>query len=244
MTGLAMSEGGPKFSDEESALILQRAAELQAKEGRSLSLHELEAAAAEAGIDVALVRRAAHEVAMGGPPPPPPTPVAGGMLGSPLHLVYERVVPGEGDGRWDDELAEIRRQLGLEGRVETAARQLVWAAKGGRELRVTIVARGGRRIVRVEERLAGLGGGLFLGMGLPLTFGGLGFIIPICIVVLHAPVLIPLAFVAWGALAFLLARTIFTSVARQRDVELRTLADGLTDVSHQSPLGLPATDER
>jgi hypothetical protein len=238
-----MSEGGPKFSDEESALILQRAAELQAKEGRSLSLRELEVAAAEAGIDVALVRRAAHEVAVAGPPPPPPPPATGGALGSPLHVVHERTVPGEGSGRWDDELAEIRRQLGIEGRIEATARQLVWTAKGSRDVRVTVVARGGRRIVRVEERLGGLGGGLFLGMGVPVTFAGLGFILPICIAVLHAPVLIPVAFLAWGALTFLLARTLFAAVARPRNAELRALADGLADVSHQAPLELRAGDD-
>ncbi len=168
-----MSEGGPKFSDEETALILRRAAELQAKEGRGLSLRELEAAAAEAGIDVALVRRAAEEVAVAGPPAP--APASGGVLGSPLHLVHEHVVPGADGGTWEDELTEIRRRLGLEGRVEASGRQLAWAtnAARGRDVRVSIVVRGGRRIVRVEERLGGLGGGLYLGMGLPITFGGL-----------------------------------------------------------------------
>jgi hypothetical protein len=244
MTHRVMSEAGPKFSDEESALILQRAAELQAREGRSLSLRELEVAAAEAGIDVALVRRAAEEVAVAGPPAPAPAPVSGGVLGSPLHLVHERGVPDDGRGSWDDELTAIRHRLGLEGRVEASARQLAWVAEGGRDVRVSIVVRGGRRIVRVEERLGGLGGGLFLGMGLPVTFGGLGFILPICIAVLRVPVLIPFAFLAWAGLAFMLARTIFTSIARQRDAELRALADGLVDVSHQSPLGLPPADGR
>src|SRR5690606_10394130 len=90
-----MALGSPSFSDEESALILQRAAELQE---RRLSLTELEAAAAEAGIDAALVRRAAHEVSTLGPPPTPPAPARAGALGAPLQLVHERVVPGEGDG--------------------------------------------------------------------------------------------------------------------------------------------------
>ncbi len=59
---------------------------------------------------------------------------------------------------------------------------------------------------------------------------------------LHAPVLIPFVFIAWAGMAFLLARAIFTAVARQRDAELRALADGLADVSRQSLLGLPSGD--
>lgn len=234
-----MSEGGPTYSDEESALILHRAAELQAKEGRGLSLRELEVAAAEAGIDVALVRRAAQEVAIAGPPPPPPVPVAGGALGAPLLLLHERVVPGTpGRGAWDDAAAEIRRQLGLVGRVEVGERQFTWTDPHGRAVRVSIVVRGDRSVVRVEERMSGAAGGLFLGMALPMALGGLGFILPICIAVLDAPVLIPVALVVWAGLAFMLARTIFGTVARQRDAQLRALAEGLVEVCRDAPRSL------
>jgi hypothetical protein len=231
-----MSEGGPKFSDEESALILHRAAELQAKEGRGLSLHELETAAAEAGIDVALVRRAAKEVAIAGPPPPPPAPVSGGALGAPLLLLHERVVPRPPvRGAWDEAATEIRRRLGVAGRVEASERQFGWSDPHGRAVRVSLVARGDRTMIRVEERMSGTAGGLFLGMALPVALGGLGFILPICIAVLDAPALIPVALVAWAGLAFLLARTIFKAVASQRDRELRALADGLADVLGEGP---------
>lgn len=232
-----MALGSPSFSDEESALILQRAAELQE---RRLSLTELEAAAAEAGIDAALVRRAAHEVSTLGPPPTPPAPARAGALGAPLQLVHERVVPGEGDGSWDEEMAEIQRQLGVSGRFEVVGRQLGWRSRHGRKIRVSIVARGGRRVIRVEERVGDLAGGLFLAMGLPVTFAGLGFILPICIVVLELPLLIPVALVVWAALAFSLSRTIFKTVATQRDAELRALADGLVEVSLH-PLPMPAS---
>jgi hypothetical protein len=225
-----MSEGGPSYSDEESALILQRAAELQAREGRSLSLRELEVAAAEAGIDVALVRRAAQEVALGGPVPAP-VPASGGALGAPLLLLHERVVPGAPTrATWEDATTEIRRRLGVVGRVEATDRQLAWSDPHGRSVRVSIVARGDRGVVRVEERMSNAAGGLFLGMALPVTMAGLGFILPICIAVLDLPALIPVALVVWAGLAFGLARTIFKTVARQRDAELRALADGLVEV--------------
>jgi hypothetical protein len=56
--------------------------------------------------------------------------------------------------------------------------------------------------------------------------------------VLDLPALIPVALVVWAGLAFGLARTIFKTVARQRDAELRALADGLAEVC--SPAGPPA----
>ncbi|MCX4245063.1 hypothetical protein [Paraliomyxa miuraensis] len=235
-----MSEGRPGFSEEESALILRRAAELQAQEGRSLSLRELEAAATEAGIDAALVRRAAQEVAIEGPPPAPPAPapVHGGALGAPLHLVHERVVAGEGRGHWDEVVAELNRRLDVPGRLETGDRRLSWHGGLGRKVRVSIVVRAGRRLIRVEERVGELGGGLFLGMALPMTAAGLGFILPICIAVLAMPVMIPVMLVAWGGLSFLLARTIFTTIVRQRDAELRALADGLAEVCGSEPPAL------
>ena len=235
-----MSEVGPKFSDEESALILQRAAELQAKEGRSLSLRELEVAAAEAGIDVALVRRAAQEVAVTGPPPPPPAPVSGGVLGAPLLLLHERVVPGAPrPGLWDEVVTEIRRRLGTAGHVEAGERQLIWTDPHGRAgVQVSLVARGERTLIRVEERMNGAAGGLFLGMAIPVAVGGLGFILPICIAVLEAPALIPVALAVWAALAFGLARTIFTALASQRDRELHALADGIAEVCREEPRAL------
>lgn len=229
---MSMSDGGPKYSDEESALILQRAAELQAREGRGLSLEELESAAAEAGIDVALVRQAARDVAIIGlPPPPAPARHAGGVLGAPLLLLHERVVPGPPThATWDDAATEIHRQLGVVGRVQATDRQLSWSDPHGRGVRVSIVARGGGSVIRVEERMSGAAGGLFLGMALPMALGGLGFILPICIAVLELPALIPLALLVWAGLAFGLARTIFGVVSRQRDAELRALADGLAEV--------------
>jgi hypothetical protein len=103
---------------------------------------------------------------------------------------------------------------------------------------VSIVARGERSLIRVEERMSGAAGGLFLGMALPVALAGLGFILPICIAVLELPALIPVALVVWAGLAFGLARTIFKTVASQRDRELRALADGLAEVCTEGPRAL------
>ncbi len=235
-----MSQEGPSYSDQESALILKRAAELQARQGRALSLDELQAAATEAGIDATLVRQAAGELARVSPPSPPPAPARGGFLGAPLRNTHERVVEGELDpSAWEEVSSEIRRHLGSVGNLESVGRELVWANDHGRKLRVSVVPRRGRSLIRVEERLGELGGGLFLGMGLPLAAAGLGFILPICIAVLEMPALIPVALVAWFGLAFGFARLIYTNIARQRDQQLQALADGLAELCGQITRALP-----
>lgn len=237
----SMTSGDPRFSDDQSALILQRAAELQAQQGRGLSLNELEAAAAEAGIDTALVRRAAAEVSVRPSAAPAPMATGGGALGAPLLLLHERVIPGALSNEVREEaVREIRRQLGTTGRLESTGRDLAWSNPRGRNVRVSIAPRAGGHIIRVEERLGELGGGLFLGMSLPMTFAGLGFILPICIAVLELPVLIPVALGLWAGLAFMLARTIFKTIARQRDAELQALADGLEEVCRNATALPPA----
>lgn len=252
-----MSTEDSSYSEQESALILQRAAELQAQQGRSLSLPELESAASEAGIDVALVRRAAQEVTTLSPAAPAAAPARGGALGSPLRLVHERVIDGPIDpSRISAIQAEIEWQLGrdvpdLARQAATALKQggpdvhpevrtepprpMMWQSSRGRKIQVSLVPRAGRTIIRVEERLGDLAGSLFMGMGLPTTVGGLGFILPICIAVIDMPVLIPVAFVAWAALVFGFARLLFTTISRQRNPQLQALADGLTEVCRQDP---------
>ena len=85
-------------------------------------------------------------------------------------------------------------------------------------------------MIRVEERMGDLAGGLFLGMGIPLTFAGLGFIIPVSLAALGLPWLIPIAFITWAGLVFTFARAIYRTVARQRDAQLHALADGLAEL--------------
>ena len=87
---------GRKFNDEEVALIIKRAAELQQTEqiaqdpANAMSLAEVEAIAREAGIDPALVRRAANTLDQRTETPRPSS-----WVGAPTRLVFERVVDGD-----------------------------------------------------------------------------------------------------------------------------------------------------
>ncbi|MEM7153963.1 MAG: hypothetical protein AAF799_14025 [Myxococcota bacterium] len=241
-----MSSDQRRFSDEESALILQRAAEMQAQRGQQLSLPEIESAAAEAGIDVALVRRAATELATRpSTPPPPAVPIGGGVLGAPMQLIEERTVMGPlARTAWEDAMGEIHRQLGIKGQVDDLGRQFVWSHPKTRDLRISIAPRGDHHIIRVEEKLTPVASGLYVGMALPITLASLGFIIPVSIVALKLPALIPSFFLMWAGMAFMLARTIFKSSARNRDRQVRALAEGLVATCEAGTRSLPpATDE-
>src|SRR5207302_4635708 len=125
----------------------------------------------------ALVRQAAHEL----PSRDRPAPELEGsdFLGAPTVLRFERVVDGElPPSEYDVLIDEIRRTLNDVGVLSALGRTLAWgstpiARKGhggvGRMVNVTIVARGGRTAIRVEESATGLAGGLFGGI-----MGGLG----------------------------------------------------------------------
>jgi hypothetical protein len=231
-----VSEEPERFDDEEVGLILRRAAEVQA--GRSMTLAELEGAAAEAGIDAALVRRAAAELRTKHDTPP----VAGPGPFGPTALVYERRLPGNiGPEAWEDIHSEIRRRLKIDGMIETIGKELVWSSvrRGGpgRDIRVVVSTRRGRTIVRVEERTGGLAGGIFGGIMGGLTPAGIGWIVPVCIAAVGMPVLIPLLLVAWVAGSYWLARTIYRTVLAPRQRELEQLADGIAETvaDHTKP---------
>ena len=210
------------YSDDEVALILRRAAELQP--GRALSLAEIEAAAAEAGIETALVRRAATELRTQ-PEARAPAPATGAF--GPVSLVFERSVPRViGPSEHASLLAEIRRHLTSAGKVEQYGDELIWSGKQ-RGIRVIVTPRKRHTLIRVEERAGGLAGGLYGGLGGGLALAGLGWILPIAIAVLGAPILIPVFIAVWTLGAYLLARTVHRGVLADRRAQLEALADDL-----------------
>ena len=124
------------FSEEEVALIIKRAAELQQTEevqkdpGTALTLAEVEQIAREAGIDPLLIRRAAHGLdrpAEKNRPSP--------FVGAPTRIVYERVVDGEiSVDEFEPLVNELRRTFGDNGVPSVLGKTLAWTSTsfGGR----------------------------------------------------------------------------------------------------------------
>jgi hypothetical protein len=171
---------GPRYSEDEVALILRRAAELQKQQplpgdSRSMSLDEIEQAAAEAGLSTALVRRAATEIAR----PLAPQTKPNVWLGGPTRLVVERIIEGEFPTEEFDQLLEVIRFSNTgPGQVSTVGRSLTWTGVLGAGqaamLTVTISVRHGQTRVRVHANFANLAGAIFGGIGGGVG-GGLGW---------------------------------------------------------------------
>jgi hypothetical protein len=233
-----------RFNDEEVALIIKRAAELQQTEqtaqepGNALSLSEVEQIAKEAGIDPRLIRQAAlgldkHEITNR------PSP----WLGAPVRIVFERVVDGEiPTEEFETIVDEVRRSMGQNGIPSVLGRSLAWSSTmsggrrraRGRQVDVSVVPRGGVTTIRVEEELGNVAGALVGGIVGGGGGGSSGLVMGIGMGIFHS------AAMAAGLLAFslggfyLLARTIYSGIAAKREKQIRELADRLAEVAESA----------
>lgn len=231
------SPGRKRFSDKEVAAILQRAAELAAveqKTGGGSTLDELERIAAEAGLDPALIRRAAADVSSGHAS----TSLGEAVAGGPVRVVYEVEVDGEiGSAAHEQLVAAVQRSVGAPGQMSSAGRAFVWQTLGqNRSLVASVTPRGGRTTIRVEERLGALAGGVFGGVG-----GGVGGGVTPFVAMGGAALFGPVGAVVGGA-AFLVAtylgtRTLFGRLARGRREAVHRLGEELRHVVEEALAG-------
>jgi hypothetical protein len=163
-----------QYGAEEVQEILQRTASLERKkqlERPTLSLDEIETIAREAGLDPALVRRAAQEFEQKSGE----KSASSRFVGAPLRQVFEREVDGEVTAAMHEQLAsDLKAALGdraMLGQVSAVGRALTWTAVarkgGGAEL--SIFPREGKTVIRLEVNFGQVAGGLFGGL-----MGGLG----------------------------------------------------------------------
>jgi hypothetical protein len=231
---MSESDRGPRrYSEEEVGLILRRATEIQraepaAPDPAGLTLAELEEIAGEAGIDPALLRRAANELHSLRPA------TAGSRLaGAPLAIELERVVDGElPPERLEDLVPTIVAATPGRGTASAVGRSLTWSSQEGSNLterQVLVSVQDGRTLIRVEEAygglaagwfgglMGGLGGGVGFGVGGPLTATlGLGI----------GLIAFPLAAVTGS---YFLARAIYAAQVRRRQMAAHDLVDRLAE---------------
>ena len=228
-----------RFNDEEVALIIKRAAELQQTEAiadestNALTLTEVEQIAKEAGIDPSLIRRAALTLDRPGEVNRPSP-----WVGAPTRLVFERVVDGEVSSDEYEALIDIvRRTLGDNGLPSVLGRTLAWSSSmqgsrrrsHGRQVDVNIVSRGGVTTIRVEEELRNIAGALFGGLVGGGGGGSTGISVGIGMEVFNS---LPIAAMIWVGVAssfYLLARTLFARTSEKREKQLRELITRLEE---------------
>lgn len=156
-----MADDERKYTDEQMALILRRAGDLQAQrdDGRH-SLAEIQEIARQVGLDPALV---AH-VAAGLPRKPAVLPASSSSLVQTVETVLPSRVSPEQMGRLVD---AVRRASGGQGTSRQVFDSVEWRLGSERELvdlRVTITPTADRTNVRVQHDATGAG---FLSVFLP-----------------------------------------------------------------------------
>jgi hypothetical protein len=233
------------------ARILKRATEIRRERSlaapsapdEGLTLRELEEIAAEAGIDVDHLRRAALEVDTGtdrlGP--------LGRLVGGPLTVVQEDVVEGEVDEEGFQALLEaLQRGLGEFGLPSLMGRTLTWkneaTKSGGRSTMATVSVRDGRTTIRIEESYqqvaGGLQGGLTVGGGVGV---GVGVGVPLATSV--GSVLLGVAFpVAGVAVAYVIARASYRGYVEKRRRKVSDVLASLVEVARREATD-PPVDE-
>ena len=232
-----MENSEPSFNEKDAARVIERALEIQKREGRDsgeprLTLSDLEKIGRESGITTDLIRRAASEIASGGRPRAISDVLVGGR-----PLVELRSETGRVPSQTDLQslIFALPAITGDSGTGTPVGHALVWTSdeatrrRSGRTLSVALGPTPQGSEVRITENLtsiaaglfAGLIGGLGVGAGLGAGIGGglEGLGSPV------AAVLIPI--VTLGG-SWLLARGIFRAVLRHRAAKLKAIMQAIT----------------
>lgn len=228
------SGSDPQFSDEELALILNRAAELQDGSPRSgagrYTLAEIQEIAAGAGIAPSHVATAAATVRER-------APESSRVLGAPWRFRFEETLEGEVADDVVGELIDlVRRASGMQGRVREALGSVEWSARdsfGGTH--VTVTRRGGRTTLVVlstrsdSAALTGIVGGFgaFAGsIALGVLIAGTGGI--------AAPLAGALGIAGATSGSWLSMRALWRRYARSKREEIADLSASLADAARRA----------
>lgn len=227
-----------RFQETDASLILERAADLQrqASDVRRMSLGELVEAADSAGIEAVHVRRAAAELCMRQARRDRASP----LLGGPRTILIELTLDGEIPvPAYEYVIEAVRRQTGELGVASLIGRSLTWTALPGhsragpgwsRTIAVTIVPRGGRTRIRIEEKLDQLVRSVF-GTSL-FGFGGTSTLIPmVSLAVFGVPGLIPLGVGLWLTGAWSIARKTYRDRVAAREQELYGALQSIMEIA-------------
>ena len=153
------------------------------------------------------------------------------LFAAPFRLFEEAEIDGElSTDDYDIIVDIIRRTFADDGNVGTFGHTLTWTTraqtKKGRNVFVTIIPRGGRTKIRIEERLSALAAGLYGGI-----VGGTSSLSVLAFVQVFGATHSILASIATSTAALLttfsIARTILGSVKNARTKQIAGLRDEL-----------------
>ena len=229
-----------RYSDREVSRLLKYATELQQSdeaggpsgyEGGGMTLATLQEVAAEVGIEPRYIQLAAARIDS-----PKPTGLRDRLVGTPLLVRAERIIPGElRDEDYEQIVTEIQMATDVQGDASMIGRTLTWRSDTSehqpralrvRSLRVTVATRDGETRIQAEQRLhayaselhGGVVGGGGMGIGMGVGFGvGLGAL---------GSALFAAAFpVTLTGVLYVAMRQVMKSVGRKRRAEADALVD-------------------
>lgn len=236
-------------------------------ESSAYRLQDVRASAVDAGIPERYVDQALAEQGLVGPPanvaganpvasrprrPLPATSVVDGpqktnpFLGSPLRILVDATIDGEIPERdYDLVLDIIRREVGEVGQIGSVGRTFTWSVSNqSRKLQITVMPRGGRTTVRIDEQLSQIAGGIFGGV-MGGGGGGAGSIfLGLIAGKAHEPLLGVAAWLGWIGAMYGTARFTLSRVAKSRREKLRELARQIADQIAVSTIESEPTDPK
>ena len=228
-----------------------RAAAHTLSESSAYQLADVKASAVDAGISETFVQQALREHGLVSVPASPLAPAEpdavaprrpGAMpavvvkdgpkqpvnvfLGTATRIVVEASIEGEMPERdYDLVLDLIRREIGEVGQIGSVGRTFSWSVSNqNRRLQISVMPRGGKTTVRIDEQLGNVAGGVFGGI-MGGGGGGMGgMMMGIIMGTTHQPLI---GFAAWLATigaAFGAARMTLSRIASNRHAKLTEMA--------------------
>ena len=216
-------------------------------ESSSYQLSDVKASALDAGIPEAFVQQALAEHGLVrapgdaqrghvAPRPPGAQPAivvkdgppqkANPWVGTPSRILIDATIEGEMPERdYDLVLEIIRREIGEVGQIGSVGRTFTWSVSNqSRKLQISVMPRGGRTLVRIDEQLTNIMGGVFGG----IMGGGAGGIGGAAMGSIAAqtdqPLLGLAAWIGVAAASYGAARLTFRKLAQNRREKLNELA--------------------
>ena len=230
-------------------------------------LSDVKASAVDAGIPAKFVEQAlvehglvrapeapnaGHRVAPRAPGTTPAIVITDGpkqranpWVGTPSRILVDASIEGEMPERdYDLVLDIIRREVGEVGQIGSVGRTFTWSVSNqSRKLQISVMPRGGRTLVRIDEQLSNLLGGVFGG----IMGGGAGGVGAATMGIIAGRANEPLiGFLAWlgvVGVAYGSARFTFKHLATSRREKLHALANEIAKQIAES-LDADAVDPR
>ncbi len=168
------------------------------------------------------------------------------FLGTATRIVVEATIDGEMPERdYDLVLDLIRREIGEVGQIGSVGRTFSWSVSNqNRKLQISVMPRGGKTTVRIDEQLSNIAGGVFGGI---MGGGGAGLggmMMGIFAGATHQPLLGGAAWLATIGVSFGAARTTLRHLAKNKHTKLTEIAHLIANEIAESTAAAEPTDPK